>query len=95
MKRIVVAAAIATLAAIGAAGVPGSAATKEAGIQETGISTTLSAHRRHWRHGHHYGWYRGHHRGWRSHYAAAGCRVVVRSHINRFGERVVVRSRIC
>lgn len=87
MKHIVVAAAIATLAAVGAAGVPGSAAAKEAAIQETGISTTLSAHRRHWRHGHHY--------GWRHHYAYASCRVVVRSHINRFGERVVVRSRIC
>ena len=42
-------------------------------------------------------WYRKrhrhHHRGWWNHYA--GCRVVVRSHINRWGERVFVRRRIC
>jgi Ni/Co efflux regulator RcnB len=88
MKHIVLAAVLAGLAAVGAAGVPGSAAA-----QEAGISTTLSA--RHWDHGRHYGWYRGHHRGWRNHYAAAGCRVVVRSHINRWGERVFVRRRVC
>jgi hypothetical protein len=85
MKRIVLAAAIAGLTAVGAVGAPAVAAA-----QEAGISTTLSA--RHW-HGRHYGWYRGHHRGWWNHYA--GCRVVVRRHINRWGEPVVVRRRVC
>jgi hypothetical protein len=80
MKRIVLAAAVAGLAAIGAA-VPGVAGAKEAGT-----SLTLSArHYNHWNH--------GHHRGWWNHYA--GCRVVVRSHINRWGERIVVRRRVC
>ena len=91
MKRIMLAAAIASLAAVGSAGVPGIAAAQEAGIQEAGISTTLSA--RHWDHGRHYGWYRGRHRGWWNHYA--GCRVVVRRHINRWGEPVVVRRNVC
>jgi hypothetical protein len=81
MKRIVLAAAIATLAAVGVAGVPGVAGAKEAGT-----STALSAR-------HYYHWNRGHHRGWWNHYA--GCRVVVRRHINRWGEPVVVRRRVC
>jgi hypothetical protein len=81
MKRIVLAAAIATLAAVGVAGVPGVAGAKEAGT-----SLTLSAR-------HYYHWNHGHHRGWWNHYA--GCRVVVRSHINRWGERVLVRRRVC
>ena len=88
MKRIMLAAAIASLAAMGSAGVPGIAAA-----QDAGISTTLSA--RHWNHGRHYGWRRGHHRGWWNHYAGAGCRVIVRRHINRWGEPVVVRRRVC
>jgi hypothetical protein len=82
MKRIVLAAAIAILAATGVAGVPG-----VAGAKEVGTSLTLRARDYHyWRHRHH-------HRGWWNHYA--GCRVVVRSHINRWGERVFVRRRIC
>jgi hypothetical protein len=81
MKRIILAAAIATLAAVGAAGVPGVAGAKEAGT-----SASLSA--RHYSY-----WHHRHHRGWWNHYA--GCRVVVRSHINRWGERVFVRRRIC
>ena len=86
MKRMMLVAAIASLAAVGAAGAPGIAAA-----QDTGVSTTLSA--RHWDHGRHYGWRRGHHYGWWNHYA--GCRVVVRRHINRWGEPVVVRRRVC
>ena len=82
MKRIVLAAAIATLAAVGVAGTPGVARAKVAGT-----STALSA--RHYSYWHH----RHHHRGWWNHYA--GCRVVVRSHINRWGERVLVRRRVC
>jgi hypothetical protein len=82
MKRIVLGAAIAILATAGVAGVPGVVSAKEAGT-----SLTLSARDyHHWRHRHHY-------RGWRSHYA--GCRVVVRSHINRWGHRVFVRRRVC
>ena len=79
MKRIVLAAAIAILAATGVAGVAGVASAKEAGT-----SLTLSARDYYWRY---------HHRGWWNHYA--GCRVVVRSHINRWGERVFVRRRVC
>ena len=81
MKRIVLAAAIVGLAIAGTIGVPAVAVAKE-----TGASVTLSARDYYWRHRHH-------HRGWRSHYA--GCRMVVRSHINRWGHRVVVRKRIC
>jgi hypothetical protein len=76
MKRIVLAAAIAGLAATA---VPGIASAKD-----TATTTSLSAR--------HY-WHHSHYRGWRSHYA--GCRVVVRSHINRWGHRVFVRRRIC
>ena len=87
MKRIVLAAAIAILAAVGVAGVPGLASAKE-----DGTSLTLSA-RDYYYGRHYYGRHRHHHRGWWNHYA--GCRVVVRSHINRWGERVFVRRRIC
>ncbi len=80
MKRIVLAAAVASLAATA---LPGIASAKDATT-----ATTLSAR-------HYYHWNRGHHYGWRHHYAYAGCRVVVRSHINRWGERVFVRRRIC
>ena len=82
MKRIVLAAAIAILAAVGVTGVPEVASTKEAGP-----SLTLSA--RHYGYWHH----RYHHRGWWNHYA--GCRIVVRHRINRWGERVIVRRRVC
>jgi hypothetical protein len=82
MKRIVFATAIAILAAAGVAGVPEVASSKE-----SGTSLTLSAR------DYYYGRHRHHYRGWRSHYA--GCRVVVRSHINRWGHRVFVRKRIC
>jgi hypothetical protein len=82
MRRFMLAAAVAGLAAVGAIGVPGIGSAKD-----TGTSLTLSARDYYyWRH-------RYHHRGWRSHYA--GCRIVVRSHINRWGHRVVVRKRIC
>jgi len=81
MKRIVLAAATVTLAAVEAAGAPGVAGAKEAGT-----STALSA--RHYSY-----WHHRHHGGWWNHYA--GCRVVVRSHINRWGERGFVRRRIC
>ena len=80
MKRIVLAAAIGS--GDGVAGVPG------VRQRQRGRSIlTLSARDYHyWRHRHH-------HRGWWNHYA--GCRVVVRSHINRWGERVFVRRRVC
>jgi len=81
MKRILLAAAIVSLAIAGTIGVPA-----VAGAKETGSSVTLSARDYYWHHRHHY-------RGWRSHYA--GCRMVVRSHINRWGHRVVVRKRVC
>lgn len=81
MKHIILTAVVASFAA---AALPGIASAKDATT-----ATTLSA-----RHYYHH-WNRGYHRGWRSHYAAAGCRVVVRSHINRWGERIVVRRRVC
>jgi hypothetical protein len=80
MKRIMLAATVAGLAVTGAA-FPGIA-----GANEAGTAMTLSARD-------YYYWHHRHHHRWWNHYA--GCRVVVRSHINRWGGRVVVRRRVC
>lgn len=82
MKRIILVAAVAGAAVAGAAGLPG-----VADASEPGTSQTLSAR------DYYYWHHRHHHRGWWNHYA--GCRIVVRHHINRWGERVIVRKRIC
>jgi hypothetical protein len=79
------AAAVAGLAVTGVTGV--------AGAKDAGATLTLSARDYHYRYHHDHHWNYGRHRGWWNHYA--GCRVVVRSHINRWGHRVVVRKRIC
>ena len=94
MKRIVLAAAVAVLTVAGTAGAPGVAGANEAGTR-AGTSLTFSARDYYYSHHRHHYWRHGpyHHRGWWNHYA--GCRVVVRSHINRWGERVLVRRRVC
>src|SRR5690349_12036711 len=80
MKRIAIAAAVLAATAFGSV----AANAVEFNVGPRGVYVGPN-HHHYWRHHHH----------WRNAYGFAGCRTVVRTHINRFGERVSVRRRIC
>jgi hypothetical protein len=80
MKRIAIAAAVLAATAFGSV----AANAVEFDVGPRGVYVGPNHHHSYWRHRH-----------WRHAYGFAGCRTVVRTHINRFGERVSVRRRIC